>query len=217
MRAMQAGLTPKLQESAELKRELQQIRSMIEESKPKPKPKTIEEAFDQNPEETLGFLNKRVQELINSGADLHEIEKIREVRLQLRDRQMLKQQEQAQSNSYAQQLVGALYQAVPDINTKAEKLRDFAIEYMGMTPQELETETSLKTSGQNAIKMIARINSAYEKMNVGKTAKAKAKAKPTSVEKPGTGFDKPTINKKELFKQARETGDWKSYFLNMEE
>ena len=89
---------------------------------------------------------------------------------------------------------------------------------MGMTPQEVDFETSIQARGQDAVKMIARINTAYEKLNVSKRANAKAKAKRSRVEKPGSGFETQTKSTiKELKKQAQKTGDWHSFFLAMEE
>ena len=218
MRAMQAGLTPKLQETAELKRELGEIRNLIKESAPKPEPKDIYEAYDQDPQKTMDFVNGRIKEMINQGADIHEIEKVREVREQLRERRVLKMQEQATGNSSMQQSVNALLRAVPDIETKQVELRDFAINFMGMTPEEVQYETSIQSRGMDAVKMIARINAAYEKVNAGKRAKAKAKAKTTKVEKPGAGFQsQPTTTERDLFKKGAKTGQWRDYFLNMEE
>jgi hypothetical protein len=217
MKAMQAGLTPKLQESAALRKELQEMRGLIEKSIPKPKPKDIYEAYDQDPEETMTFVNSRIQALINEGADLHDIEKVREVREQLRERRARKLEEQATGNSFMQQSVNALLQAVPDINEKQVALRDFAIEYMNMTPEEVAYETSIQQKGMDAVKMIARINAAYDKLNAGSRAKAKAKTKTTRVEKPGAGFEKQSTTKNDAFKQAKKSGNWKAYFMDMEE
>ncbi len=217
MRAMQAGLTPKLQETAELKRELSEIRNLIKESAPKPQPKDIYEAYDANPSETMDFVNGRIKQMINDGVDIHEIEKVREVREQLRERRVLKMQEQAKGNSSTQESVNALLRAVPDVEAKQVELRDFAINFMGMTPEEVAYETSINERGMDAVKMIARINAAYEKVNAGKRAKAKVKAKTTKVEKPGSGFQKNQTTERDLFNKSRKTGQWRDYFLNMEE
>ena len=151
MKAMQSGLTPKLQESAELKRELQEIKAALRENTPKAKPKDIYEAFDQDPEGTMSFVNQRIQSLIEQGADLHDIEKVREVREQLRDRRARKIEEQAISNSRIQESVNALLRVVPDIEQKQFDLREFAIEYMGMTPQEVDYETSIQADRKSVV------------------------------------------------------------------
>jgi hypothetical protein len=217
MKAMQAGLTPKLQETADLRRELQEIKSVLKDAQPKPKPKDIYEAFDQDPDGTMSFVSQRIQTLIDQGADLHEIEKVREVREQLRDRRTRKIEEQAISNSRIQESVNALLRTVPDIEQKQFELREFAIEYMGMTPQEVDFETSLQARGMDAVKTISRINTAYEKLMAGKRAKAKVKTKTTRVEKSGGGFEKTNTSLKDIKERAKKTGNFRDYFMALED
>jgi len=217
MKAMQAGLTPKLQESAELRRELQEIKAALRESAPKPKPKDIYEAYDQDPQGTMSFVNQRIQTLIDEGADIAAIEKVREIREQLRDRRDQRIQEQAIGTSKLQESVNALLRAVPDIEQKQYELREFAIEYMGMSPQEVDFETSVQAQGMNAVKTIARINTAYEKLMAGKRAKMKAKPKTTKTEKPGGGFDKSNTTLRDLKERAKKTGNFRDYFMALED
>jgi hypothetical protein len=165
----------------------------------------------------MKYVNSRIQDLIDEGADTRTLEKVREIREQLRDRRVRQLTEQASSQSKVQETVNELLRRVPDIDTKQYELREFAIEYMGMSPQEVDYETSIQHNGMNAVKTIARINTAYDKLMATKRAKAKAKARKVKVEKPGGGFQKQTVSRQELIAQAKKTGNWRALLLQMED
>lgn len=222
MKSMQSGLTPKLQEAAELRKQMQQLQETVEKAIPKPAPKDIYEAYDQDPEGVTKFINNKIDELIDSGADMKDVEKLRETRYRLKERGV--KQDVAspvdQDQLKAQQTVAALVSAIPDIEEKQQELKAYAMEVMGYSEQELLAATAL-TRGEDAVKEIVRINNAYRKYTAPVRAKKKAKRKqPTSVEKSGGGFDKQDTTISDLKTKAKKTGesgDWFDVFYAMEE
>ena len=202
MRSMQAGLTPKLQEASELRKQQEllqeELRSLREAQVAQTKavePQTIYEHFDADPDGTLAYIDNERRKLESQNADGNFNESLRQLDKLENDlirheskkyRDSLNQQQQI-STAYT-----ALQQAVPGIETKQEALRDFALEYLGHTPNSLRDATDLSTKGMSAVDTINRINIAYEKFNAVKNAKAKrVTPAPTKVEQPGSGFEAP--------------------------
>lgn len=220
MKAMQKGFTPKLQEAAEARKELERIRQEIEAAKPKAQPRDIYEAYDQNPQEVLAFVNQEIARLANEDAygNVAEIERLRDMKTDFYNREAVKYKETQAKQMESNLVLQEIYKAVPDIETKQLELKDFAINVMGFSEEELARETS-PSAGMTAATTIKRINQAYTKFNAGKTAQSKAtKPAPTKVEKPGQGFTPPKTNETaDRIKSAKETGDWSSVFLNLEE
>jgi hypothetical protein len=220
MRAFQSGLTPKLQEAAELRKELERLKQSVEEAKPKPAPKDIYEAYDQDPEGVFGYINTEIKKLVadDSRESIVAIEQLRDLKESLRQRDVQKVKQESIAAQEQSKVITALTQAVPDIMTKQSALKDFALEYLGYTPEDLAFETDLGRHGIAAVRAVSRINSAYERFNATKTVKQKEKTKkPTTVESPGKGFDKQEVSKKELLQQAKKTGDWRTYLMELDD
>lgn len=217
MRAMQAGLTPKLQESSELRRELAEMKEMLRKSAPQEQPKDIYEAFDRDPEQVMSFVNNKIREMIHAEAPIHEIEKLREVRESLRERKYENELKRQKESSQITEVQKELLLAVPDIKEKEEALTKFAIDVMGYTMAELVENTHIGKRGLAAVNEIKRINTAYEKFNTANRAKAKEKPnRKPHTEKPGDGFQKQDKNQyQDLFKEAKQTGNWEKLFLEM--
>lgn len=219
MRAMQAGLTPKLQETSELRKELAEIKEALKSSQPKPPPKDIYEAFDQDPDTVMGFVNQKISSLIDEKAPVHEIERVREIREALKERKHQTELHAAKAQSGLSEVQAALVQAVPDIQQKGEALSKFAVDVLGYSLEELQASTHLASRGIEAVREIARINTAYEKFNAGNRAKMKQKIRTkTKTEKPGDGFQKSNDknDRAERIRIATETGDWHKFFLEQE-
>lgn len=222
MKAMQRGFTPKLEEAASIRRELEDFKRQYEESKPKPQPSTIEEAYDQNPKEVIGYIDGEIQRLIqeDASANLAQIEQLRTVKQDLSFREVNSLRSQAQTQQQTQAVMQKMMQAVPDLQTKQADLAKFAKDMLGYTDEELRQATSPAVAGEAAIRNVMRINSAYEKINAGKTVQTKQKQKkPTKVEQPGQSYTPKTTSKQAELKSKAVKGEvpWSEYFLSLEE
>lgn len=219
MKSFQKGLTPKLQERSELKRELEQLRQSVEELKPKPEPADIFEAYDQSPTEVLSYIDQQIVQLATEGKaeNIGQIEGLRTLKEQFRFREEAKLREQQTSQQQIQTVMAELTKEVPDIIEKQGKLKDFAINVLNYSEQELAQLTDPNTQGMKAVMEIARINRAYETVNARTTIKSKVKKKaPVQVEKPGNGFDTSNdVDHSDIRKEALKTGDWRSVFLDL--
>lgn len=220
MKSMQSGLTPKLQEAAELRKELAALREDVAKALPKPKPKDIYEAHDQDPDGVDRFIEAKIDEAIEAG-DQVTLEKMKEYRERIRLRSLEKKVAPQQEPSNDIQVVAnQLLRAIPDIESVQNDLKKYAIEVMGYDEQELAENTNL-TRGASAVREIVRIKNAYDKYIAPRTAQSKAKKKrPVSVEKSGGGFKKNETTIKDLKHRAIKSGnrkDWLSVFEAMED
>jgi hypothetical protein len=218
MKSMQSGLTPKLQEAAELRREMQELKESVQKALPKAQPKDIFEAYDQDPNAVTTFLNNNVQEAIAS-QDQVAIERAREDREQVRHYAVTKPvavEPQLEANNIAVEML----KAVPDIQTKQEALLKHALEVMGYEREEVEQLTNLDR-GHQAVREIVRINQSYDRhMAPKRAAEKEVKKTPPTVEKSGGGFEKNQTTGKDRIAQAKKSGtqsDWMDVFMNMED
>lgn len=220
MRAMQSGLTPKLQEAAEIRKELDRVRQELEASKPKAQPRDIYEAFDQDPQNVVSYINNEIKALVANDpiANAVQIEQLRDLKDELRTRELQRIQETSTKKAEVDGYIQQIAKIVPDIAAKQHALVKFAVEVMGYSPEELNYETNPGLVGERAVKTVARINQAYDRFNAGRTIKQKeVKPTPTKVEPAGKGFERETMNSRELLENAKRTGNWRDLFLHMDE
>ena len=222
MKAMQRGFTPKLQEAAELRREVEELRKQVTEATPKEQPADIYQAYDQDPDGVLQYVDSQINELVATGdaakmGDIRQLESLK-YEFNRRDVQKLRQQNTTQSTETSH--MTAILSAVPDLATKQQALKDFAITELGYTEEELASETNPSISGSNAVRAITRINTAYDKAQAKITVKKKRRVKKaTNVEQPSSvGYEKPDVDELKLAKQtALESGNFKDFFAALGE
>ena len=224
MKAMQRAFTPKLQEAAELRKEMADIRRQMEEAKPKQQPQDIFEAYDQDPDGVLEYVNGEISKLSeNPQENLLAIEQLRDLKLAFNRRDIQRFQDASKSKNQARQHVQKMMEHIPDLPSKQASLREFALNELGYTPEELAYETDPTKVGENAVRAVMRINAAYDKFNARKTVKEKKAPKvPTKVEKPanndGTRIQPDDLEElNELKKKGIKTGNFKDYFAALSE
>lgn len=221
MKAMQRAFTPKLQEAAELRREIEDMRKSIEDSKPKAEPKDIYDAYDQDPEGVLQYLDSQVEALMaeNKPENMAQIRQLDGLKYEFTRRDMTKFRDAQATRSTEQEHMQAIMTAVPDLAEKQGKLKEFAITMLGYTEQELAQETNPSIAGAGAARAIARINTAYDKAQAKVTVKRKRVKKATNVEKPSSGgFETPAPdNVKDAKENGMKSGNFKDFFAALEE
>jgi len=216
MKAMQRGFTPKLQEAAELRREVEELRKRMEEAKPKEQPSDIFEAYDQDPEGVIQYVDSQINELVATDPveNLAQIRQLESLKFEFNRREVQKIREQSVNQSEQNKVMNEILSAVPDLASKQGALKDFALQELGYTEEELAYETNPATAGMKAARAIARINTAFDKAQAKKSVTKKRVKKATKVEKPSsTSFEKPDVDEvAQAKKQALETGDFSAYF-----
>lgn len=220
MKAMQRGFTPKLQEAAELRKEVALLREQME-AKPTEQPSDIFAAYDEDPDGVLRYVDSQIQELAaTEGADnIASIRQLESLKFDFNRRDVQKLREQTSTRSKQSEIMNQIITAVPDLATKQEKLKEFALLELGYTEEELANETNPAVAGISAARAIARINTAFDKAQARKTVRRKRVKQPTVVEKPSaSGFEKPESDELKSTKQAAlESGDFSNYFAALEE
>ena len=217
MKSFQRGLTPKLQERSELRREVDELKKKLETSK---KPQTIEEAFDQDPDGTMQYIDGQLGDLrgqAKAASDpdqklefLSSMEEIRAVRDRLVARGIANQRQMTNQQAVITEAVNKIYKAIPDFDTKQKKLTDFAINDLGYSQAEVMQLSDPSIVGPGAVKFIKTINKFYDKENAKETLTQKEVKVPPKTEKTGkTGepFDKSAAYQRAL-KKAKDTGDF---------
>ena len=221
MKAMQRAFTPKLQEAADLRREMEDMKRSIEDSKPKAEPTDIYQAYDQDPEGVLKYVDSQINEIVQSGTpDLAQIRQLESLKYDFNRRDLKKFQDNASTQVAQTKHMQEILTAVPDLATKQGALKDFAINELGYTEQELANETNPSIAGSGAARVISRINTAYDKAQARVTVRRKRVKKPTNVEKPSAnGIEKPTgdTDFKSIKAKASESGNYDDFFAALEE
>lgn len=221
MKAMQRGFTPKLQEAAELRKEVALLREQMKEAKPVEQPSDIFVAYDEDPDGVLRYVDNQIQELATTGdaESMASIRQLEALKFDFNRRDVQKLRDQTSTRSKQSEIMNQIITAVPDLATKQGKLKEFAITELGYTEEELANETNPAVAGIGAARAIARINTAYDKAQARTTVRRKRKKVPMSVEKPSAGgFVKPESDELNTTKQAAlESGDFSNYFAALEE
>ena len=221
MKAMQRGFTPKLQEAAELRKEVALLREQVKGAKPVEQPADIFAAYDEDPDGVLRYVDSQIQELVATGdaQDTGAIRQLESLKFDFNRRDVQKLREQASTRNVQTEIMSQIMTTVPDLAAKQDKLKEFALTELGYTEQELANETNPAVAGIGAARAIARINTAYDKAQARTTVRRKRKKIPTPVEKPSSsGFVKPDTDELKSTKQAAlDSGNFSDYFAALEE
>lgn len=191
-------------ENAELKAQLAQKQ---EPAAAKREPQTIEEHFDLDPANVLGWVDQQIA-AAQAGYDEDKVREWQAKKTDLVARGLLNQQRQQSVGS----LSAEMYKAVPDFDAKRPALEALAVEY-GLNKDEAASILNPAVVGETAVRMAKMLNKVHAIANAGKTAKTKEVKQPTKVEAAGTGgFSNNNQSHKQL-QRAKETGnldDWAS-------
>lgn len=190
-----------------LEQENEDLRKRQEPAPVRREPQTIEEHFDVDPANVLGWVD---QQIIAAQASYDE-DKVREWQAKKTDlvaRGLLNQQRQQSVGT----LSAEMYKAVPDFDAKRPELEALAVEY-GLNKNEAADILNPAVVGETAVRMAKMLNKVHAIANAGKTAKTKEVKQPTKVEAAGNGgFSNNNQSQKQL-QRAKESGnldDWAS-------
>lgn len=188
-KAMQSGYTKKYQEAAELRKQNEQ-------------PKTIQEAFDRDPFETSERIRNEIKSKRLAIVNQEAVDPFSaEVSGLKRELALL----QNMRDDFDNQMIGkvrnntaverarvdadtAVRKAIPDFDSKVEKLTNFAVETGGFSIEEINQLIDPAVMGPMAVKMRLAINKLFDMVNAGKSADTKiVKKSPSALERPGSG------------------------------
>lgn len=182
------GLKPKLQERAELLREMESMKAQMQalQTQIPRAQETFEQLAQRDPQQAIEVLNYAIART----EDAAEKTNLLQAKSMLQDRVLYNIQNGIQQTSQFQQVISATKEAVPEYSPDYRtELSEFAVKSMGYTIQELEALTDPRL-GEIAIKNVKVIDTLYKQHKGAQTATAKiVKQAAPKVEKPGTGFE----------------------------
>lgn len=191
-KSVQRGLTPKLQEAAEMKRqfaaiqeEMAQYRQMVAMQQPRQENLTVEQVAQHNPHAALAMLNQQ----LSQEQDPFEKTNLLEKKMALMEIVNYQNQQAVAYQAQVHNTVAAVKTAIPEFGPDYQKeLTDFAVSSLGYTPMELNNLTDPRL-GDAAVKNIKTIHKLYQTEKASKSVESKqVKTPPPQVEKPGSGF-----------------------------
>jgi len=227
MRSMQAGLTPKLQEASEIRKqneilqeELKAIRQQIEQKQKEPE--TIYDYYDQDPEGTVAYIENTISEMMRTDPEAHslQIKKLEGLLRDLERYEVRKLRQSAQEQEFRAQAAAKISTEIPNFGEIREDLSNFAKEMFGYTDQELARLTDIGSRGWDAVDTVIRLYRAYKKVNAKKAVHTKrVPHRPTKVEEPSVQRSAPPNPDYDHFelrkKAARGEVSWTEVFLDL--
>lgn len=200
-----------LQEERRKRQELEQRLKEKEQQKPEQQGnETVDQMYQRDPQGTISAINQEITRLVNDDPYTHAeaIERLRDMKVDLRERNM--QAQQVQAGRFVQEL----NMAVPNFQQKAPLLVEFAINELGYSNETLAQFSNPQAVGPKAaIEFTAMINKAYESKKAIETVRQKqSQPKPTPTERPGDGAgSQQNVNIKQIKERAQSTGNYADY------
>ena len=206
------------QEIARMKKDIEAVKETSRVQEP---PRTIEEAFDRNPQDVLGWIDGQIASMATEADNdplkaLKQIAQLQATRNRLTDRQLSTTETKRTQRETYDSVERAILEAVPDLNEKQAKLTEFAINELGYTEEDLARMTDPRM-GRVAINTVKSINKAYDAMHGTKeklnasTNKKKVIKMPIveGADKKGAANADPALVKmRKATENAKKTGDW---------
>jgi len=189
-KSVDRGLKPKLEEAARLREEYAAMQQRVTQTPPQQQvqqPRTLYEAFYQNPDQVLQTVRDRLYHAKLSDPYSEEVVKLEALRDDLVDKRSAISSNQMRVKMITDEAIHATRQAIPDFETKREKLTEFAMS-LGFTDQEITTICNPVIMGPVATKFTLAINNLYDKLHAGNLKKKEVKEQ-IKVEKAGAGFE----------------------------
>ena len=186
----------------------------IQANQPVTPPKDVYEAYDRDPQGVVRDLNAEIKRLVAEDpyGQADKIEGLRDLKDELRRREVSNITQTLSQQTQAQQVLGAIHQAIPDFANRFQPLCKFACDELGYDPQELAQAVDVRR-GEAAVREWKRIDKMFQKMNATPTTK-EARPRATPVEPAGRGIPKSQPNHNAIFERAKQTGstqDWAAY------
>ena len=189
MKSFQRGHDSKFQALAAEKKKLEAER----EAELSPKAKLFKR-YVENPMRVMGEINDEISQLESIEPGTQEYSKARKAISQLtalKDEYRLAHEQigtRAKSmETIAAQTIAAVVEAIPDWETKEPKMTEWTINTLGLSMDDINILTDpTKVGKDRALRFIKAVNTAYDKLNAGKTAENK-RVIPEKLGSPGSG------------------------------
>lgn len=202
-----------LQEKKSLKAAFTKRSQELAEIRKGNEPRTIEEAFDLDPINTLGRIGQEIdkRELHLATLDpFTDVEENKQVRVELARLRILErnlnqrgfanQQYMQQSNAVISDTMSTVRQEIKDYDMKRPELEKYVIEDLGFTEQEIGILTDARIVGKDmAIKVLKTAMALFDMAKAGKIAEKKVvKPQPNKLEKDTTPLSSEKTNVEEM-------------------
>lgn len=206
-KSMQADYTRKTQSIAEQRRQLEAAR-----------PRNIYEAYLQDPDGVTTYLNEEIKKKV-ADADYENAFNLQNLKADLISYRQRILEGSLTSNQFVSNVWAEVRTEIPDFDSKAKKLTDFAINELGLTREEVLFYSDPARTGDLAKKLTLAVNRLYDRLYAGKSAEAKIKkATPPQLTRPGSAGEggKGKLQAEAAFKKAKEEGTldaWTKYLI----
>lgn len=141
------------------------------------KPKDIYEAYEIDPEGVLFHIDGEINKA-RENADLEQMSTLINLKANLLEKKLRKVEQMGYAEKQYQEIFNTVRAEIPDIETKAQVLRTFAIQNLGFTKDEIDKLTDPSITGALAAKLTIAVNKAYELANIDKSMLRKEVKKP---------------------------------------
>ncbi|MEW6096762.1 MAG: hypothetical protein AB1567_09595 [bacterium] len=170
-KAMQSGWNEKYMSLAEERRTFKKEQEAFKAQQAQSQPKSLEEAYFQNPAEVLAYLDSQIGVKQQEG-DIDEANRLINAKLNL----IAKRQEYTESMLKQREeegrIVADIKAQIPDFEIKASKIGEFAKKELGLTEDDILTLTNPRL-GKTAVRIITAINKIYDLHNADKNLQKK--------------------------------------------
>ena len=197
MKSFQRGTEKKYQTLAEQRKEIEQQKKEFEDQKKQSNdPRVILfQEYLKDPITTFNNINTEIEKLEaveptdpNYRVARNMIVKLTRLKDDFRETRQGMSERNANVGATVNVANAAIIHRIPDFETKADKLTEFAIEDLGMTLEDVRHLSDPAIHGERAVRLVLAINKLYDKAHLNDSAEKKVNRKaPSPLGRAGSG------------------------------
>ncbi|MEW6095368.1 MAG: hypothetical protein AB1567_02410 [bacterium] len=213
-KAMQSGWNEKYMSLAEERKAFEKEQEAFKAQQVQAQPKSLEEAYFQNPVEVLGYLDNQIVAKQQEG-DIEEVNKLINVKLNLIAQRQQYLENIAKQREEEGRIIADIKAQIPDFEIKASKIGEFAKKELGLTEDDILTLTNPRL-GRTSVRLITAISKVYDLYNADKNLQKKEVPLSNLNIQPAGTIGKYSPNLTSLLEKAKTSGteeDWSAYIL----
>jgi hypothetical protein len=187
---LEKGYTKKYEQLAHEKKQYETLSQRTIQTQ-QPQYADIYEAFDHDSKTVMQNLRQVLAQKKVESPNSDEVIRLEMLRDELMERKISQQENNTRLADMSNRVTADVYKAIPDFETKSEKLTEFATTELGLSIDEIKALTNPSIMGPMASKITVAVNKLYDIKNAGKGLKSKEVKKAPKTEKAGSGFAAP--------------------------
>ncbi|MEW6095738.1 MAG: hypothetical protein AB1567_04320 [bacterium] len=213
-KAMQSGWNKKYMSLAEERKAFEKEREAFKSQQVQFQPKSLEEAYFQNPAEVLAYLDNQIEAKQQEG-EIDEVNKLMNVKLNLIAKRQEYTENMVRQREEEEKILADIKTQIPDFEIKASKIGEFAKKELGLTEDDILTLTNPRL-GKTAVRVITAISKIYDLHNADKNLQKKEGILSNPNIQPAGIVSGQSKNLTSLLEKAKQSGleeDWAAYIL----